>query len=366
MGRRRMSGLSRINIFIQRLLFPALEEEIGVLSEKEQQFVRIIELVEIEPFLTGLEWCGTGRPPASRLALANAFIAKAVWNIPTTKGLIERIKTAPSLRRLCGWESVGDVPDESTFSRAFATFSLRELPSNVHRALIETHLGEHLCGHISRDSTAIEAREKPVKKEKKPKVAKKRGRPKKGEAPVKKKRRLEEQPGRSLKKNLKELPKDCDVGTKRNSKGYKNSWTGYKLHLDVVDGDIPISSIMTSASLHDSQVAIPLAQMSAQRVDSLYDLMDAAYDAKEIHAFSRRLGHVPIIDHNPGRGGTKKQMEPPEKDRFKERSSAERVNSNLKDNYGGRHVRVKGHKKVSCHLMFGIVALTATQLFKLL
>ena len=361
-----MSGLSKINIFIQRLLFPALEEEIGVLSEKERQFVRILELVEIQPFLAGLEWCGTGRPPASRLSLAKAFIAKAVWNIPTTKGLIEYIQAVPSLRRLCGWESLVDLPDESTFSRAFATFSLRDLPANIHQKLVETHLGDHLCGHISRDSTAIEGREKPVKKEKAKPVKKKRGRPKKDEKREKKKRRLEEQPGRSLKKNLKELPKDCDVGTKRNSKGYKESWAGYKLHLDVVDGDIPVSGILTSASLHDSQVAIPLAQMSAARVDSLYDLMDAAYDAKEIHAYSRRLGHVPIIDHNPGRGRTKKQMDPPEKERFKERSSAERVNSNLKDNYGGRHVRVKGHKKVCCHLMFGLVALTATQLFKML
>ena len=56
-------------------------------------------------------------------------------------------------------------------------------------------------------------------------------------------------------------------------------------------------------------------------------------------------------------------MDPPERERYKERSSAERVNSNLKDNYGGRHVRVRGAKKVSCHLMFGLLALTATQLF---
>jgi hypothetical protein len=103
--------------------------------------------------------------------------------------------------------------------------------------------------------------------------------------------------------------------------------------------------------------------MSAMRVTSLYDLMDAAYDAKEIHAYSRRLDHVSIIDHNPGRSGVKRKMDPPEKQRYKERSSAERVNSNLKDNYGGRHVRVRGPKKVSCHLMFGLLALTATQLF---
>jgi hypothetical protein len=55
-----------------------------------------------------------------------------------------------------------------------------------------------------------------------------------------------DQPGRSLKKNLKELPKVCDVGTKKNSKGYKESWIGFKLHLDVVDGDIPVSGILSS------------------------------------------------------------------------------------------------------------------------
>jgi hypothetical protein len=361
-----MSGLSKTNIHIQRILFPALEEEFGTLSKKECQFVRVLELAEIEPFLADLGWCGNGRPPASRLALAKAFIAKAVWDIPTTSGLIERIKAAPNLRRLCGWDSLSDIPSESVFSRAFAQFALRDLSANIHRTMIETHMKEHIVGHISRDSTAIKAREKPLKKKTQPKAAKKRGRPKKGEVRVKKKRRLEEQPARSLKKNLKELPKACDVGTKRNSKGYKESWTGYKMHIDVADGDIPVSAILTSASVHDSQAAVPLAQMSAQRVTNLYDLMDAAYDAPEIHAISRRLGHVPIIDHNPRRGSLKKKMDPPEQERLRERSAAERVNSNLKDNHGGRHVRVRGHKKVYCHLMFGLLVVAASQLFNLL
>jgi hypothetical protein len=361
-----VSNLSSINIHIQRNLFPALEEEFGVLSSEEQQFVRILELVEIRPFLADQCWCGTGRKPHSRFFLAKAFIAKAVWKIPTTRGLIDQIRSNPSLRRLCGWDRVYDIPHESVFSRAFELFARRDLPSNIHKSLIRDHLSDHLCGHVSRDSTAIIGREKPIKKKLEPKTPKKRGRPRKGEKREKKPRRLEEQPGRSLKKNLKELPKPCDVGTKKNSKGYKQSWIGYKLHLDVVDGDLPVSSILTSASLHDSQVAIPLAQMTQTRVTPLYDLMDAAYDSPEIHAFSRRLGHVPIIDHNPRRGGVKKKMDPPEKRRYKERSSAERVNSNLKDNYGGRHVRVRGSKKVACHLMFGLVALTATQLFNLL
>jgi len=52
--------------------------------------------------------------------------------------------------------------------------------------------------------------------------------------------------------------------------------------------------------------------------------------------------------------------------RFSQRSSVERVNGYLKDNHGGRNVRVKGSAKVMTHLMFGIIVITATQLFRLL
>ena len=104
--------------------------------------------------------------------------------------------------------------------------------------------------------------------------------------------------------------------------------------------------------------------MSSQRVTNVYDLMDSAYDAPQIHSISENLGHKPIIDHNPGRGD-KKHMDPATNVRFAEISSAERVNSNPKDNYGGRNVRVKGALKVMTHLMFGIVSITAMQIFRL-
>ena len=84
-------------------------------------------------------------------------------------------------------------------------------------------------------------------------------------------------------------------GCKKKSQSRKECWRGYKLYLDVIDGDIPVSAILTSASLHDSQAAIPLAQMSAGRIVNLYDLADARYDAKEIRAMSARLGHVAIF-----------------------------------------------------------------------
>ena len=128
--------------------------------------------------------------------------------------------------------------------------------------------------------------------------------------------------------------------------------------------------------MHDSQAAIALAQLSNQRVSSCYDLMDAAYDAPQIKAHSESLGHVPLIDENP-RGKERKaevqaELKRKRKAGYKtseairdnERGTVERVNGRLKDNFGARMVRVKGHAKVMAHLMFGVIALTVDQLMK--
>ena len=50
---------------------------------------------------------------------------------------------------------------------------------------------------------------------------------------------------------------------------------------------------------------------------------------------------------------------------YGERSAGERVNGGLKDNHGGRTVRVRGPEKVMCHLMFGILSFTVLQLMRL-
>jgi transposase len=362
-----MNILKAVFNTIQNTLFPWIEEPLGPLTEKEKQFVEVVSLMNLPEHMKAYNWKGIGRKKKDRLCLLKAFIVKPLYNIDSTKLLIDLLKGDKTLRRLCGWETKGAVPSEATFSRAFTEFSKGKLLQKIHEAMVKTYCGPKIVGHVSRDSTEIEAREKPVKKEKKKASPKrKQGRPKKGEETGPKElKRLDIQPGRTLEENLKDLPVQCNVGSKLDSKGHKHSWTGYKLHLDCIDGDIPVSAVLTSASLHDSQAAIPLAQMTAERVTSLYDLMDSAYDAHQIHEFSRSMGHVPIIDHNPRRG-VKREMAPAEKRRYCERSTAERVNSNLKDNYGGRKIRVKGHEKVMTHLMCGIIIITATQLFRLL
>lgn len=361
-----MSPLFGIWHSIQHSLFPWLEGELDPLTEKQQEFVRVIELAEVQKHMSPYRWQGVGRKRDDRLAILKAFVAKAIYNYPTTKMLIACLHDSTNLRRLCGWESKGEIPSESTFSRAFEEFSRGGLGQKIHEAMVKQHAGPKLAGHVSRDATEIDAREKPLRKSPKSTPKRKRGRPRQGEIiAAKEPKRLDLQLGRGLAENMADLPTRCDVGTKINAKGYKTSWIGYKLHIDSIDGDIPVSALLSSASLHDSQAAIPLAQMTSERITSLYDLMDAAYDAPQIRSYSVGLGHVPIIDTNPRRGG-KKEMDPAQAVRFRNRSTAERVNSNLKDNYGGRFVRVCGAAKVMTHLMFGLIAITATQLFRLL
>jgi hypothetical protein len=353
---------------LQRSLFPRLEECYQVpLTEKERQVVAILELIRIERFVVrSSSNQHLGRRLRERESIARSFVVKAVYGYPFTRTLIEALKTTPPLRCICGFERVSAIPSEATFSRAFAEFAQSGLGDRVHDALVDNCLKPELVGHISRDSTAIKGREKPVKKARKQKAAaRKRGRPAKGEQrQPKEQKRLERQQALSAEEALKELPVVCDVGTKKNSKGFKTSWIGYKLHADVNDCGLPVSVVLASASLHDSQVAIPLMKMTSAKVDYLYDLMDAAYDAQAIHQVSRSLGHVPIIDKN-SRGKDAVPMAPHEAARYNERTAAERFNGRMKEEFGAGNVMVRGPQKVKLHLMFGLLALFADQLIKL-
>ena len=351
---------------LQRNLLPGLEECCErPLTQKEHQLVSILEVLHIEKFAGRLPQ-RFGRKPWERPALARAFVGKAVYNQPHTRATIEALRTSPTFRRLCGFVRRTDVPSESTFSRAFAEFARMGLGERVHEALVARWVKPELVGHISRDATAIRGREKPTARVKPPKPApRKKGRLRRGEVrEPKPETRVERQCRQSVAEALAELPVHCDVGAHKNSKGYKQTWIGYKLHVDVNDCGLPISTVLTAASLHENQVAVPLMNMTSKRIDYLYDGMDSAYDAKPICEMSRSLGHVPIIEKN-GRRKEVIRLDPHEAVRYQERSVAERFNSRLKEGFGAGNVMVRGAAKVRLHLMFGLIALFADQLLKL-
>lgn len=356
---------------VKKPLFPWLEDALEEpLTPQHRRFILVLDLLGIERFIRSPHaQKRLGRLPKDRRCLARAFVAEACWNLTETTDLVDRLRVDRVLRKLCGWETVGALPSEATFSRAFAAFAEAGLLDRVHAVLVKEHLGDTVTLHVSRDATAIEVRERPVKKLKPEKTEtspkRKQGRRRKGEAPPPEPTRLQRQRTQTAEEALAELPTACDVGCKRNAKGYKETWIGRKFHVDTTDEGIPLTAITTSASLHDSQVAIPLMRLTSDRIPYCYEVMDSAYDAKEIREMAAELGHVAITERNPRRGEAP-EWEPDRKRHFNARSGSERFNARLKDDCAARMVRVRGAAKVHTYLMFGLLVVFAEAVLGLL
>jgi len=371
-------------INLEQSLFPKLQESMGSLTPKEEKLIKILDFAEIERFVSTVQ---ITNPPKDREEMARAFVAKQVYNFQTTRELIDRLKIDRTLRLLCGWRHCNKIPSEAKFSRVFKEFSQQQIASKAHDVFIENYLSETLFFYSSIDSTAIELREKSVmygksKKEVKPK--RRQGRPKKGEeGPPKKPSILQQQEKMSeAEEMLSLIGRECNTSIKQNSKGNRHKWTGGKLHLSVVDGDIPITALYSSASVHDSSLALPLIKESTQKVTYLYDLADAAYDTTIIRNYSQKQNHRPIIDINPKNSkklkaqialakSEKKILQPlrlynnSDDLHYNQRGSVERVNAYLKDSYGCSKIYYKGAQKVASVLAFAVLSVCITQSLKL-
>ena len=329
------------------------------LDNSYKTFLHILRVMEAAVPLMVRGYARTGRKPYQYQPFIRCAWAKSFFKIDTNTELIQRLKTDSTLRLLCGFDT---VPGKSTFSRNFIELSETTIMSEtLDRLVIEAHT-DQVVYHVSRDSTAIEAREKVPKKEQKGGKGekKRRGRPKKGEKrPPKPETVLEKQVHEDAEASLKNIDTACAHGCKKNSHGNTQFWTGYKLHLDVSDTGFPLSAFVSGANVHDSQLAIPLEKMTESKVFFCYSLMDAAYDSTVIDTFIRSRERVPIIDPNTRGNESRPPLDPAKKERFKMRTEVERVNSILKDWLLPRKLYVKGHTKVSFALFSAVVCLAA-------
>ncbi len=339
-----------------------LEAQLPNMSSQHEKLLATLEFLELDKHIQERVPALVGRPPHMIIPVVRAFIAKSILNIEMTNHLLSVLRTDDNMRQICGWDRPSDVPSESTFSRIFTWLSSTQELDALHDALTSRQYQDTVACHTAIDSTDIKAREKPAPKEKpveKPK-SKRRGRRRKDEqaAPEQASTRIQRQVTMDWEEAVAELPTYCSRGVKRNSNGYITCWNGYKLHVAVSDEGIPLGSFTTSAHVHDSQVAIPLMKKVSEQVTSFYDLADAAYDSKDIKEVSIQLGHVPIID-NITRRGRSPEVEPDRARRYRARTVVERFFSQLKDNYGGRNIRVRGPMKIHTHLMFGVLSIFA-------
>ena len=359
----------------QMELFSNIDESMGTLSGEQPSFINCYAVIGKNVQGLSAQPSLTGRPMSSREKILKLFFMKSFLNFPTTKAARRFVKSSCSWRRICGFESTGEVPSEATLSRAFADFSKDKVLSSIHNGVLKEYVKDTktLVLNVSYDSTEIVAREKGAPKEKKedaksrqPRKRGRRSREDRRNTPPPEPSNLELQGARTLEENMSGIPKNCDWGCKTNSKGKIEQWCGYKLHIGAADCGIVTGAMLSSASMHDSQAAIPLMQMNKGNVfASLYNVMDTAYDAKAIANFSASLGQVAIIDPNK-RNGCTRELDPASKVHYKCRTVVERVNSELKDSFGARFVRVRGAAKVFTHLMFGVVLVTVRHLLDLL
>lgn len=364
-----MYNLPQIIRPMQYELFPTLISNYSLhLTSKVESLIYTLELLEIEKYVRQCHTQKMGRPFKSRCALVRAFVVQHVYNVGTVTNLRELIINDRNLYLICGYGSPELVPSLATFSRAFDEFSKIGLGDIVLSVLNSKYRADYQLMHTSIDSTAIEVREKPSKSDKpSKKQKKKRGRPCKGEfRPEKEPVTLEIQKLQSEDEIIRNLHKHCTFGTKKGSKGKIYNWIGYKAHIAWGDGMLPLCVITTAASTHDSQVAIPLMQKVSKQFNYYYDLFDSAYDARIIREVSEQLNHKPLIDPNKRRGDVPEErlLDPSAQIRYKERTNAERGNSRLKDEFGLRNIRFRGHAKVHLYVMFSVLCLYADQVVK--
>lgn len=336
------------------------------LNTDHRAFLAMLRVVE--EYLPPLERTGSvmGRPAYENVPFFRAFLGMSFFRIASIDALRNRLRTDPNLRQICGFLI---VPSLATFSRRFAELAALPLVTCTLNDMVSQYHEGRIVGHISRDSTAIVAREKPVNKKQDVAVPtgpkRKRGRPRKGESrPMKKLKRLERQLKMKPGKALKELDTDCAWGCKTNSQGNVSFWKGYKLHIDVTDLGIPITAIVTGANVHDSQVAIPMEKLTERKVTFLYSVMDSAYDAAPVATYITGKGRVPLIDLNKRRGSERIVFTPAQKERFKIRTTVERANSHLKDWLIPAQIFVRGVKKVSFQLLCGVLCLAALKILQ--
>ena len=369
---------------LENSLFPQLREKLGVLSSKEEKLIKILDFAEIEKNI-----CITSKtnPPKDREQIARAFVAKSVYNFQTTRDLIDRLHVDRTLRILCGWRHSNNIPSESKFSRAFKELSDLKIAEKTHEQFVKEYLSQMTFFYNATDATKIPLREKAVKKDKdEPKIKHKAGRPKKGETrePIKLKILEQQREMQTVEEKLALVSRECGVGIKQSSKGNREVWIGGSLHISVVDGDIPITAFYSGANIHDSSLALPLIQETSKRVNYMYDLQDAGYDADIIREFSIKYNHRPIIDINPKNSKElKAKIELREheeiifkslhnrhldmdREHYNQRSMVERVNKYLKDDFGCNKIYYQGADKVASVLAFGVLSVCIHQSLKLL
>lgn len=285
-----------------------------------------------------------GRIGYDLLSIFGILILKLHYHIRTMKETLLLLQENMNLRDIL---DISQVPSEASMSRLTRKIENIVSINTLHERLIGVYTQEmdRIIGHLSIDSTTIEAREKPFRKPKpaqtEPTPPQKRGRKAKGsqEEQEYRERIAKEEEARvhylaeSPEKSLSELEMRCSITAKQNSKGKKQWFIGYKAHIATDDFGVPICFVVTGACVHDSKVAVPLLKRANQKTEFFYILLDKGYISPAVNDYADMIERTVIIDRKGYKGVSPIPLEPAYAQRYKARTTVERTNSELKDGF---------------------------------
>ena len=233
--------------------------------QAETRLEKIFVTLDLAPITSRLTYSCRGPHGYSLESLLRALIAAKVEQIPTTAALVRRLKSDPVFRYICGFDIIGPVPSEATFSRLLKMLTKTGLLKEQFNELVrETEKAGIIDGtSLAIDSTKIEAYEKA-----KPK------------------------------KYLSNDGRSADWGVKQNTHGNKIAWFGYKEHAAIdTKSELPVAIEITPAGTHDSQVAMKLVKKANDNLvkEPKHYLMDSAYDSTDIYEAIRTGYHAKAV-----------------------------------------------------------------------
>ena len=247
-----------------------------------------------------------GRADYPLLSILSIMVLKLLYQQLTMRQTLLLLEENENLQMIV---EIDGVPSEATMSRLSRQVEKIVNPNMLHERIMGLYqevTGRTIIGHLSIDSTVIEAREKPIRGKRatqQQKKLKKRGRKKKGSVEeaeyLDRKAEEAQQLARYLAESpeisILELEKRCSLTAKQNSKGQRQWFIGYKAHMACDDFGVPVAFTVTGACVHDTQVAIPLMKLAQRNFDFFYTLMDKGYVSADIEAYVQMIGRRAII-----------------------------------------------------------------------
>lgn len=256
---------------LDRLLFPF--EVLVENFNEEDKFYQVLTQIDCKPFEEHFKYKGCGRRGPEKSALFKALILKRLMGLITTKSLVSCLSYSPQLAYWCGFNVLGRIPSESTFSR-FETKMTDPLLQGALNNICEDLSAKLLSitgstAQVVIDSTDIPAHENPFK----------------------------------------ESTTGASFGHRTASTGETEMFYGYKLHLAAVNtdmGPVPVAARVAPANCSDVNPEFITNIMkeacefhnNVLGYNPYYYIMDAGYDAGSIYSQALELKGQAIVKLN--------------------------------------------------------------------